>query len=73
MNIEDWDYDITNNKNVTSIDFKSTKITNKQHKFLINVNSEKTSSSLNCQILFDNVYEEKKRCFIVKDVNVCES
>lgn len=73
MNIEDWDYDITNNKNVTSIDFKSTKITNKQHKFLINVNSEKTSSSLNGQILFDNVYEEKKRCFIVKDVNVCES
>jgi len=57
MNIEDWDYDISNNKNVTSIDFKSTKITNKLHKFLINVNTEKTSNTLNCQILFDNVYE----------------
>ena len=57
MNIEDWDYDISINKNVTSIDFKSIKITNKQHKFLINLNSDKASSILNCQILFDNVYE----------------
>lgn len=39
MNIEDWDYNITNNKDITSIDFKSIKITNKNHKFLINVNT----------------------------------
>lgn len=56
MNIEDWDYDLTNNKIVSSIDFKSIKITNKSHKFLIHINTETTINELNCQIVFDNVY-----------------
>lgn len=73
MNIEDWDYDLTNNKIVSSIDFKSIKIINKSHKFLIHINTETTINELNCQIVFDNVYEERKRCFVVKDANISEN
>lgn len=70
MNIEDWDYNLGNNKEITSIDFESIKMTNKAHKFSIKVNSEKSTKTLNCQIIYDNVYEERKRCLVMKDTNV---
>lgn len=37
MNIEDWDLNIENNK-IASIDFKSLKLSDKDHKFVISIN-----------------------------------
>ena len=71
MNIEDWDFNIEK-KNISSIELKSIKLTEKDHKFSISINVGNTSDNLNCKILFDNVYEEKKRCFIVNEINVSQ-
>lgn len=56
MNIEDWDLNIENNT-VSSINFKSVKLTDKDHKFEISINGENSSHKLNCRILLENVYE----------------
>lgn len=71
MNIEDWDLNIEG-KSISSIDFRSLKLTDKDHKFEILLNGEKNSQKLNCRVLIENVYEEKKRCFVVDENKISE-
>lgn len=64
MNIEDWDLPVQGT--VDDVEFVGKNITNKCTQFAIVLTQGEKVRCFNAKIFLENVYEERKRCFIVE-------
>jgi hypothetical protein len=67
INLEDYDLHINKGDKVQSVDFYKRMVNDKESKFKIGVVAQSGTRSLNARILFDNVYDDKKRCLRVNE------